>query len=322
MPVMTRLQSYTHMWSFLNVYSLRLTALSLVCPSSCPTGNKSDVAFVVDNEENQKRNQQGHRNAFCDDCGAWQDGSVVKAYILRSSINALPDAVKHFVVSKQPTSAEQTADLADLCFELSRIGNHQNGYGANAMAGTSEGCGYSRPPGPVPTQVAGGTNPSRLKGPGVRADADAPQTRGRFGPPFANVRAFAGNHFDNRNRPAYYANAKRKKCRERYRDDSVISQDEYKRNCDDKSIMYDLESLYDDGEMIEPNNCDESYVDECMSDESGVCHVDIIFSVIVNETSTVGLRDSGNMSMLIVDESLVSKSEINYDEHRLCSDVM
>ena len=63
--------------------------------------------------------------------------------------------------------------------------------------------------------------------------------------------------------------------------------------------------------LVESNNGDEFYVDECMIDESGVREADIIFPVIVNETSTVGLRDSGNMSMLIVDESLVPKSEIN-----------
>jgi len=57
-----------------------------------------------------------------------------------------------------------------------------------------------------------------------------------------------------------------------------------------------------------------------MSDESGVRDTDIFFPVIVNETHTVvGLRDTGNMSMLIVDESLVPKTEINYDESVLCS---
>jgi len=84
-------------------------------------------------------------------------------------------------------------------------------------------------------------------------------------------------------------------------------------------MMYNLEALYDDGEMVESNNGDEYYADECMSDESGVREADIIYPVIVNETSTVGLRDSGNMSMLIVDESLVPKGEINYNKSVLCS---
>ena len=64
------------------VHSVRLTALALVCSSTCPTGKQK---FVVNNEDNVKRAQQGHRNALCDDCGAWQDGRIVKAYILRSN---------------------------------------------------------------------------------------------------------------------------------------------------------------------------------------------------------------------------------------------
>ena len=62
---------------------------------------------------------------------------LMHAFIMEQFLNALPDAVKHFVVSKQPTSVEQAADIADLCYELSRIGNHQNGYGTNVMTGTS-----------------------------------------------------------------------------------------------------------------------------------------------------------------------------------------
>jgi len=78
------------------------------------------------------------------------------AFIMEQFLNALPDAVKHFVVSKQPTAVEQAADFADLYYELSRIGNHQGGYGTNVMTGTSVRVGSPHPPGPVSTQVAGG----------------------------------------------------------------------------------------------------------------------------------------------------------------------
>jgi len=71
---------------FLNVYTVLdlLRSPSYVHPC-VPRGIKSDVTFVVNNEDNVKRAQQGHQNAFCDDCGAWQDGRVFKAYILRSN---------------------------------------------------------------------------------------------------------------------------------------------------------------------------------------------------------------------------------------------
>ena len=62
---------------------------------------------------------------------------LMHAFIMEQFLNALPDAVKHFVVSKQLTSVEQAADFADLYYELSRIGNHQGGYGTNVMTGTS-----------------------------------------------------------------------------------------------------------------------------------------------------------------------------------------
>ena len=252
---------------------------------------------------------------------------LMHAFIMEQFLNALPDAVKHFVVSKQPTSVEQAADFADLCYELSRIGNYQGGYGTNVMTGSSVRVGSPRPPGPVSTQVAGNTGP-RMRGPAVRADVGRgmrypPPPKNRFGPQFANVRPFAGNRFDNRitafqNRPSYFANAKRTECRERYCNDSGFCQDDY-----DESSMCNRESLYDDVEMFESNNGHDCYVndvDECLSDESGVRDTDVFFPVIVNETNTVvGLRDTGNMSMLIVDESLVPKTEINYDESVLCS---
>ena len=99
-----------------------------------------------------------------------------------------------------------------------------------------------------------------------------------------------------KNRPSYFANAKRNECRERYCNDSVFCQDDYELSWEDGSSMCNPESLRDDVEMFEPNNGDESYVsdvDECMSDESGVRDTDIFFPVIVNETSTVvGLRDT------------------------------
>jgi len=124
----------------------------------------------------------------------------------------------------------------------------------NVMTGTSVRVGSPCPPGPVSTQVRGGTGP-RMKGPAVRANVGRgkrypPLPKGHFGPPFANVRPFAGNHFDNRitafqNRPSYLANAKRNECRERYCNDSVFCQDDY-----DESSMCHRESLYDDVERF------------------------------------------------------------------------
>ena len=118
---------------------------------------------------------------------------LMHAFIMEQFLNALPDAL-NTVVSKQSTSVEQAADFADLCFELSRIGNHQSGYGTNVVTGTSVRVGSTRLPGPLSTQVAGSIGP-RMKGPTVRADVGRgmrypPPLKGRFGPSFANVRPF------------------------------------------------------------------------------------------------------------------------------------
>jgi len=49
--------------------------------------------------------------------------------------------------------------------------------------------------------------------------------------------------------------------------------------------------------------------------------MDIIVPVFVNGKPTTALRDTGNLSMLIVDEKLVPKMSVRHDESVWCSGV-
>jgi len=93
--------------------------------------------------------------------------------------------------------------------------------------------------------------------------------------------------------------------------------------CDEEIMHITVEDMnfdYFDG-CVENNDAND---DNCMFGDSytGVRNdMDIIVPVFVKGKPTTALRDTGNLSMLIVDEKLVPKTSVRHDESVLWSGV-
>ena len=263
---------------------------------------------------------------------------MIHCFVLEQFLNSLSDNVRQFVVSKQPENVDKAAEYADLHFELSKIGsNHQGMQRVTGTApvrfnGPQQGTGMSQIAGPTGQRSyvnTGRNEPVRCFRP-----AGAGMPNGRFAQPL-NRGNYSRNplishrgegrnsgSFQNRGTYSYFA----KGAMHDYGCNDTVFYDENEHYCTpycDEEIMHitDEDMNFDYFDDCVENDAND---DNCMFDDSyaGVRNdMDIIVPVFVNGKPTTALRDTGNLSMLIVDEKLVPKTSVRHDESVLCSGV-
>jgi len=103
-------------------------------------------------------------------------------------------------------------------------------------------------------------------------------------------------------RGAFFANnTNRPKAANAYQHDGMLNGDVFVAKCNIGDNEYD--DVYDN------DNCD---YDKCLMSDSVYGDSEFIVPVFVNGINCKALRDSGNFGLVIVDESLVPKDDINY----------
>ena len=259
--------------------------------------------------------------------------SLSNAMIMEQFLCSLPDTVRTFVESKQPQTVDQAAEFADLHFQLSQIGREARNNGIVTQRAPGVGPprfnGPSNPPFKGPA-FNGPRQPGRAGDNNIRGERPPPMTAGRgqfYGHPnnagfnrrLASGRPDGGRHnsamFNTRGTAYFARDCRRETHNENNMNDSLMYSDVCNEAlAKDKSYFEEQTDVY----------CDIGTGDngDCVNDVrfSGVCDDnDVIIPVFVNSHRTSALRDTGCSAAIIVDENLVPKRSISYDNTVSCS---
>jgi len=204
--------------------------------------------------------------------------------------NSLSPSVRAFVLSREPVCAEESARAADLCFQVNRV--------------NSEGQTFGRPGAQTHTQfsaqrsaTSNQNNRPRFGNPRAVNNFARPQMQGRGNGAYFNhprgVRYNPMNSYSGVPRTSAYQNYARNA-----RPTLFVQNDQ---RLDDCNLFCDRNAHYasDDREFA----CDDDASYDCYAN-------DYIVPTFVNDIKTSALRDTGNDSGVIVDNCLVSPSQI------------
>ena len=209
--------------------------------------------------------------------------------IMEQFENSLSPSVKAFVLSREPVCAEDSARAADLCCQVNRVNSEGQTYG---RPGNQQ---FSAPRSAVQSL----NNRPRFGNPRAVNDFARPQMQGRGGGNggYANYsRAARFNSMNSQSgvpRTSAYQNYARNA-----RPTMFVHNDQRLNDCDvfcGSSVHY----ANDDREFV----CDDNASDDSYANE-------YIVPTFVNDIRTSALRDTGNDDGVIVDQSLVSPSQI------------